>query len=181
MRSFLARRALDAFAARYDYDVGYLRHMLDLAPAAFAKFGALTALAQFRQAVPAASFYAAKLAGALAEDCGPCTQLVVDMAREAGVAAGEIEAVLQHRPSAMALETAIAFRFADALLCRAAALEDARESVRACWGDAGVLDLTLALQIGRVFPMVKAGLGFAKACRRVHIDGRVVEVAAKAA
>jgi hypothetical protein len=44
-----------------------------------------------------------------------------------------------------------------------------------------VIDLTLALQMGRMFPMVKAGLGYAKECRRVTVDGHHVDVVKQAA
>jgi hypothetical protein len=56
-----------------------------------------------------------------------------------------------------------------------------RDAIRAQWGDKGVIDLTLALQMGRIFPMVKAGLGYAKECRRVSVDGRNVDVIRQAA
>ena len=46
MRKFLARRALKAFGARYDYDVSYMHHMLDVLPSAFFDFAALTKLAE---------------------------------------------------------------------------------------------------------------------------------------
>ena len=42
MRRFIARRALKAFSARYDYDVSYMNHMLNVSPAAFFKFAGLT-------------------------------------------------------------------------------------------------------------------------------------------
>ena len=56
-----------------------------------------------------------------------------------------------------------------------------RDAVRAQWGQKGVIDLTLALQMGRMFPMVKAGLGYAKECRRVTVDGNNVDVVKQAA
>ena len=59
--------------------------------------------------------------------------------------------------------------------------EEFRDAVRAQWGPKGVIDLTLALQMGRMFPMVKAGLGYAKECRRVTVDGRDVDVIKQAA
>ncbi len=43
------------------------------------------------------------------------------------------------------------------------------------------IDLTLALQLGRMFPMVKAGLGYAKECRRVSVDGHNFDVIRQAA
>ena len=59
--------------------------------------------------------------------------------------------------------------------------EEFRDAVRAQWGEKGVIDLTLALQLGRMFPMVKAGLGYAKECRRVTVDGQNVDVVKQAA
>jgi hypothetical protein len=49
------------------------------------------------------------------------------------------------------------------------------------WGEKGVIDLTFSLQLGRMFPMVKAGLGFAKECRRVTVGDKAVDVAPLAA
>ena len=37
-------------------------------------------LTKYHKGIPAAPLYAAKLVGTLAEDCGPCTQLVVSLA-----------------------------------------------------------------------------------------------------
>jgi hypothetical protein len=45
---------------------------------------------------------AAKLVGAFAENCGPCTQLVVDMAQRDGVAAQTLRGVLQNDAGAIA-------------------------------------------------------------------------------
>jgi hypothetical protein len=75
----------------------------------------------------------------------------------------------------------LAFRFADAVVRRSGAEDEAREAVRALWGDRGVIELTLALQIGRIFPMLKAGLGFARECRRVTVGQHNVTVVKQAA
>jgi hypothetical protein len=155
--------------------------MLDTSPAAFFKFARIIDLAQHRESAPLEAYYAAKLIGALAEDCGPCTQLVVNMAVEAGVARGQIEAVLRRDVAAMSDDTVLGFRFAEAIVARGADEDDLRNAVRTAWGDKGVLDLTLSLQVGRIFPMIKAGLGYAKECRRVTVDGHAVDVVKRAA
>jgi hypothetical protein len=56
-----------------------------------------------------------------------------------------------------------------------------REAVRARWGEKGVIDLTMALQMGRLFPMMKLALGYAKECRRVSVNGHEVDVTKQAA
>ena len=181
MRSWIARRTLRAFAKRYGYDVSYLLMMLNESPAGFFKFAPLLKAAAHREAVPIDASFAAKIVGALAEDCGPCTQLVVDMALEAGMAKDQIEAVLRRDPRAMSDTSRLAFKFADAVVRRSTDDEEFRDAVRAQWGEKGVIDLTLALQLGRMFPMVKAGLGYAKECRRVTVDGQNVDVVKQAA
>jgi alkylhydroperoxidase family enzyme len=181
MRSWIARRMLRATARRYGYDTSYLDMMLSESPAAFFKFASLMKASSHREVVPVEASFAAKIVGALAEDCGPCTQLCVDMALEAGMPRDQIEAVLRRDPRAMHDTTRLAFRFADAVVRRSADDEEFRDAVRAQWGQKGVIDLTMALQMGRMFPMVKAGLGYAKECRRVTVDGHHVDVIKQAA
>ena len=181
MRSWIARRMLRATRKRYGYDTSYLETMLRESPSAFFKFAPLMKAAGHREVVPVDASFAAKLVGALAEDCGPCTQLCVDMALEAGMPNDQIEAVLRRDPRAMNNDTVLGFRFADAVIRRSAGDDEHRDAVRAQWGEKGVIDLTLALQMGRMFPMVKAGLGYAKECRRVIVDGHNVDVVKQAA
>ena len=181
MRSWIVRRMLRATARRYGYDTSYLEMLLKESPSAFFKFARLMKAASHREAVPVDASFAAKIVGALAEDCGPCTQLVVDMALEAGMPKDQIEAVLRRDPRPMNDATTLGFRFADAVVRRSADDDEFRDAVRAQWGQKGVIDLTLSLQMGRMFPMVKAGLGYAKECRRVIVDGQNVDVVKQAA
>jgi hypothetical protein len=181
MRNWIARRMLRAFAERYGYDVSYLLMLLNESPSAFFKFVPLMKASRHREVVPVEASFAAKITGGLAEDCGPCTQLVVDMALEAGIAKDQIEAVLRRDPRAMSDTTRLAFRFADAVVRRSAEEDEFRDAVRAQWGQKGIIDLTIALQMGRLFPMMKAGFGFARECRRVTVDGHNVDVVKQAA
>jgi alkylhydroperoxidase family enzyme len=181
MRNWIARRILRATRKRYGYDTSYLEMMLEQSPKAFFKFAPLMKAAGHREVVAVDACFAAKLVGALAEDCGPCTQLCVDMALEAGMAKDQIEAVLRRDAGAMNKDTALGFRFADAVVRRSADDDQYRDAIRAQWGDKGVIELTLALQMGRMFPMVKAGLGYARECRRVSVAGSHVDVIKQAA
>lgn len=181
MRSWFARRILRSTANRYHYDTSYLEMMLDASPSAFFKFARLAKASSHREVVPIEASFAAKLVGAMAEDCGPCTQMVVDMALEAGVPKDQIEAVLRRDPCAMNEATILGFRFADAVVHRAQEEDEYRDAVRSKWGPKGIIDLTMALQMSRMFPMLKAGLGYAKECRRVAVDGHTIDVARQAA
>lgn len=181
MLKTIARNRIRAFCDRYDYDASYMEALLDASPAAFFKFAKLVNAASHRESVPIDAYYAAKIAGARAEDCGPCTQLAVNMALEAGMPRDQIEAVLTRNYVAMNEDTVLAFRFAQAIINRTTNEDELREAVRTAWGDKGVIDLTFSLQLGRMFPMVKAGLGFARECRRVTVGDTLVELAPLAA
>jgi len=178
---FFARFWLKRFGRRYGYDVSYMEHMLRVSSSAFFKFSKLNGLASHQEAAPRDAIFAAKLVGAIVEDCGPCVQLVVNMAREAGVEKTQINAILARDIASMNEHTALGFLFADTIVRRAGNADGVRERVRDAWGDAGVIDITLAAQIGRIFPMVKRGLGFAKTCQKVSVDNISVEVVKSAA
>ena len=103
------------------------------------------------------------------------------MAQEAGVAEKEIAAVLERRFEDMTADTALAARFAEAVIAHDLKAEDYRGAVRAQWGEEGVATLALAIAIGRVFPMLKAGMGYAATCHPVQIGARRVGVVQRAA
>lgn len=168
--------ALKVFATYYDYDASYMEQMLAVSPAAFEKFAAIAALSQHCEAAPVSASFAARLVGVLTEDCGPCVQLVVRMARDAGMAADQVAAVLTADENAMSKETGLGYHFATAIVARSDERDLARTAVVEAWGEKAVIDLTFSLQIVRVYPMVKAGLGYDKTCQRVEVDGQPVEV-----
>lgn len=170
----LARRMLSSMERRYDYDASYLHHLMDASPKAFRRFMQATALSRHRERVPAAAAFTAQLVATLHEDCGPCTQIVVHLARAAGVPAGQIEAVLTHNSTAMSTEVALAYRYAAAVLERRPDAMEAREAVRAQWSGAGVVDLAAAMLGARLYPTMKAAMGFARSCERIKLDDRWV-------
>lgn len=174
MRKFIARIFLDRFSKRYGDDAAYMRAMLDASPTAFFRFAGLAKLAGHREAAPVDAYYVAKLVGALHEDCGPCVQLVVNMAREAGLADSDIAATLSGDMKQAGEDAALGFRFADGLTRETDDLGAARDAVRARWGEAGIIDLTFGAQVSRLFPMVKKGLGHAQSCERIRVGEHAI-------
>jgi len=100
MLKWLIRRRLAAFERDFDYDLTYVRSLLDTDMAAFRKFAAISGMAHYRRDVPVDVCCAAGLTASLAEDCGPCTQLGVTMALREGVKPETIAAVFRKAPNA---------------------------------------------------------------------------------
>ena len=180
MRKFIARRLLRAASKRYGYDTTYLEVMLEQSPSTFFKFAPVAKAAGYRKVVPIEASFAARIVGAMTEDCGPCTQLAVNMALEAGMEQDQLEAVLRGDANGMTPAVALAFQFAVAVAKHAADSDTHRDAVRDRWGEKGVIDLALALQMSRTFPMIKLALGYARECRRVSVAGHNVDVVRQA-
>src|SRR5262249_32641673 len=61
----------------FGYDAGYMHEVIETSPKAFFKFSLFQIMSSHRDAAPRDAWFAARIAAAMSEDCGPCTQLVV--------------------------------------------------------------------------------------------------------
>ena len=138
----------------------YMTSFYRASPKAIRKMAGLHKLANHREVVPVEARFAAILVGELAEDCGPCVQIAVDQARKAGVPDDQIEAVLQAHQSAMSPDVGLAFRLARTVVTGTADADQLRQEVRDRWGEAGIVDLVVPMQVYRLYSMIKAGLGY---------------------
>lgn len=168
----LIERQLAAFERRWGYPMDYARDLLRASRRGFWRFARVLPLAAWRDGVPVAAWHAAKLVAVRAEDCGPCTQLVVDMARADGVPDALLRAVLAGDDAVLAAQdadAALAAHFARCWAADAPGLADARDALRRRFGDRGLASLALAMSGARLFPMIKSALGHGAACHRVQV------------
>ncbi len=171
MLGWLVRRQMAKFERDFDYDLSYARDIYDASPRAFFRFSRISGVAAHREEVPREAWFAAKIAATLAEDCGPCTQLVVTMAEHEGVRPDALRAILAGDEAAMPPDAALGFRFARSVLEHDIAEGDRlRSKVVSRWGK-GLVSLALTIAASRVFPSVKYALGHGHACARVSVAG----------
>lgn len=172
MIRWLIERQLAAFERRWHYPMDYARTLLRASRRGFWRFAQVMPMAAWRDGVPPAAWHAAKLVAVRAEDCGPCTQLVVDMAQAEGVSDALLRAVLQDdhaATQALDADTAMAAHFARCWTTRSPDLAGAREAVRQRFGERGLASLALAMSGARMFPLIKSALGHGQACQRVRV------------
>jgi uncharacterized protein YjeT (DUF2065 family) len=181
MLSWLMKRRLDAFERDTGYDVSYVREMLAADAKAVMTLFKVQGMSRYRKDVPLDAWYAAGLAGALAEDCGPCTQLGVTMAEREGVAPDTLRAIVAGDLRAMPDDVVLAYRFAKASLAHDLAADELRSEVVKRWGERGLISLSFALAASRVYPTVKYALGHGKACTRLTVAGKPLPVLKEAA
>ncbi|MDR3509193.1 MAG: hypothetical protein P4L64_14965 [Caulobacteraceae bacterium] len=170
LKALLSRR-IDQFERTWTYDASYMRELLAASPWTFLKFSLVTGMVP-RKDAPAAALAAAGIVGTLAEDCGPCVQISVDMAAAGGLTPEVLRAILAGDVQAMGPDAALGYGFARAVLDRRLDEADAmRDQVLRRWGHRGLVALTLALTTARIYPTVKYGLGHGRACSRVTVAG----------
>jgi hypothetical protein len=158
-----SRESVRAFAEHYDYDVSYMEALMDASPGAFRTFENAMAMGRFQKAAPGELLMIAKLAAVRAEDCGPCLELGVKMAREQGIPEPIIRGAL-HGGKGLNPEHLDVYNYA-----RAVALNDPMDPeliprLEARWGREVVAELAVAIAGVRLYPTMKRALGYAKSC-----------------
>jgi alkylhydroperoxidase/carboxymuconolactone decarboxylase family protein YurZ len=172
MIGWLINRQMTAFERDFDYDMSYARDILSAGLGAFRRFSASFGMARHRDNVARDAWYAAKIAAAFSEDCGPCTQLFVSMAERDGVNPATLRAILAADEKAMSPDAALGYRFARAVIARDISESDRlRTEVLQRWGQRGLVSLALTIASSRVFPALKYALGHGSACTKVRVGG----------
>lgn len=165
-----------SFGHRYDYDTAYMAHVTDTSVWAGLRLFLLPYVTQFRGPKAARDVWSgAFLASILDGDCGPCAQLTIDMAVEAEVRADQLALCIEGHPE-KAGDVGLGFRFARAAIAGTPELDELRDEIGQRFGEAAVTAASFAASSGRMYPVLKRGLGFASACSRLHVRGETIEV-----
>jgi hypothetical protein len=171
MLHWFIKRKLSSFERHYDYDMSYMRDILDASLGATIKFSRIEGMTRYREDVPIDAWFAAKIAATLHEDCGPCTQLVVRMAEEAGVKPTVLRAILAGNLDEMGDAASIGYTFAQAVIAHDPSANALREQVLARWGKRALISLAFGIATSRLYPTLKYAMGHGLACVRVSVNG----------
>jgi hypothetical protein len=166
MIKWLLRRRLAAFERAWNYDASYMHEVLDADPSALMAFSKVASLGRYHKDAPLAAYHAVRVVGTMAEDCGPCTQLTVDMA----VRAGSIRRFCGPWCRGSSLRCRPTFPWRCVSPRRACVTRPRRttsQEVVRRWGKW----LAFAITGARIFPTVKYAMGHGRACTRVTVAG----------
>jgi len=171
LRAFLSSM-ISRTERTWSYDASYMREVLAVSPWTLLKFLPVMSLSRGRRA-PREALAAAGVAATLAEDCGPCTQIGVDMAAAGGVPAPVLRAIVAGDEAAMGETARLGFQFARSVLARdMIGADPLRDEIVRRWGKGALVDLAFAITTGRMYPTLKYALGHGRACSRVMVAGQ---------
>ncbi len=173
IRWFL-RRGARAFGKKYDYDIDYMEDVIDASSSAGLRLFAFPLISQYRGPKAAQGIWCgALLASTLDGDCGPCAQLVVDLAMEAGVDRSRLQMCTEGR-AVEAGDVGLGFRYADAAISGDLGADDLRAEIEQKYGSKAVIAAAFAAASGRFYPIFKRGLGHGAACSRLTLGDTTI-------
>ncbi|GAB5500481.1 MAG: hypothetical protein PsegKO_27920 [Pseudohongiellaceae bacterium] len=168
MNRKIAKFLLAGFAKKHDYDVKYLENMAAVSPGAFYRYLLTAPLAAYRKQVPGRVYFSARMIATKHIDCGPCLRLVINTAREAGVDASLLRAVLTDNVTVIPDDVALGINYANAVMTKdAVRIVELNKQITQRWGEAALTDLALAVAFAAFFPTLRRGLGHAQSCESV--------------
>jgi hypothetical protein len=163
---------LAAIAAR-ESELGvtldYQRDMASAAPGSTLRLQEIGRLAREDQAVPEHVALFAALGATLAEDCGECVQIQVNLAAKAGIERRFIRAALDNRLAELPADLKLGLCFGRVVAENDPMLLEKGAAVEARFGRKALVDLALAVALARFYPTVKRALGHSRSCNPAEI------------
>ena len=169
MLQAILSRQIDKAERQLGVPLDYARHLAKVSLSATWRIARFTKILQAGKG-PQDALHVAGLVGSMADDCGSCVQIGVNLARQAGIPRKQISAVVEHRPDDLPEPLAAVYRFSEAVTLNSDEQDELREVVRRHYGERGLVEICLAVAMHRVFPTLKRGLGYAKSCSRVTVE-----------
>ncbi len=170
MLRWLINRILDGEEKKIGESVDYIRHVVDVSPGAFFRFSSIMPFANSRKVLPVDVWFVAQIVAIQAADCGTCVQIGVNLARQANVDGDLLRAALVGNCDAMPPEMADVYRFSKAVIESSGEEDALRDTLRARYGERGLIELSYVLASGGIPPVVKRTLGYAQSCSAVTVE-----------
>ena len=158
-----SREAIRAFAQHYNYDVGYVEALMDASPGAFSAYETAMPMGQYQKAAPTDLLMIAKLATTQVEDCGPCLELGVKIARESKVPESIIRGALRGGEG-LNPEQLDVYHYARGVAANEDLDPELLPRLEARWGRQVIAELAIGIVASRMYPALKRALGYAKRC-----------------
>lgn len=166
----LVRLVQRAAERRLRVSAEYLGHFGEATFSGFLKFLAFLPAAGHRRRAPRDLIHAARLVATRHEDCGPCVQIAVYAALDDGVEPGLLRAILEGEEERVPARVARVVRWTRGVVAADGSDAKPREELERELESTVMSELALAIATARVFPTLKRGLGFARACRLAAIE-----------
>jgi hypothetical protein len=164
------------FERAFGYDATYMHEVIDASLPAAWKFVAVQMMSNHCEDVSKDAWHAAHLAGALSEDCGPCAQLCIDMARKDGMEAEKLAALVRGDIEAAGPDAALGYRYGMAVATNSDQVLALVEQARERYGESGLVSLAYSVTTARMYPTLKRAMGHGAVCAKLVVSNETIAV-----
>jgi hypothetical protein len=148
----------------------YQRDMAVAAPGSALRLQEIGRLIRENQSVPESVAMMAALGAVMAEDCGDCVQIYVNLALKAGVDKVIVKAALENHLSEMPTDLKLGFCFGRVVSENDPMLLEKGAALEARFGRKALVDLSLVIAMARFYPTVKRALGHSRTCAEAKVS-----------
>jgi hypothetical protein len=149
--------------------LGYQRDMAMAAPGSSLRLRQIGELARQDQSIPAHVALLAGLGATMAEDCGECVQIYVNLAVQAGVEPRILRAALDNRLVDLPPDLKLGFCFGRVVCENDPMMLEKGAAIEARFGRKGLVDLAMTVALARFYPTLKRALGHSRSCALVEV------------
>ncbi len=128
------------------------------------RYGKIFGFLDPNKKVPAEAYHIARLRGAISADCGTCVEAEINLAKAAGLSAQILQATLSQDYTSLPSEFQAVAELADAVTGERQDAPEARDTLRAAYGEAGLIELSYAMNGAALLPGIKRAMGHATTC-----------------
>ena len=162
MLKAIAGKLIGRAERRLGVGLDYVRHIAATDIGLLSRYNRFFSFLDGNRHVPPAAYHTARIRGALTADCGACVEIEVNLARTAGLTPALINNALDGRSEDAAIAAVIAL--CDAVVRDRMDDADARETIRAAWGEPALSELAYAMNGAAMVPGIMRAMGYATAC-----------------
>ncbi len=162
--------AIEAREREIGVPLTYQREMAEAAPGSALRLAEIGRLAREALSVPPQVAAIAALGAVIAEDCGDCVQIYVNLAAKAGIERRHIKAALENRVIELPPDLKLGFCFGRVVSENDPMLLEKGAAVEARFGRKALVDLAMQIALARFYPTVKRALGHSRSCSAATID-----------
>ena len=164
MVKWILRSVIARAEKRLKVTLDYAHHIAQTDLGLMLRYGKIFGFLDPNKNTPAAAYHVARLRGAIHADCGTCVEAELTLAQSAGLANRLIEATLRADYAALPPELAAVARLADAVVGARSDDQEARAQIVRAFGDAGLIELSYAMNGAALLPGIKRAMGYATQC-----------------
>ena len=148
----------------------YQRDMAVASPGSALRLQEMARLVRENQSVPEPVAMMAALGATMAEDCGDCVQIYVNLALKAGVDKVLVKAALENHLGDLPLDLKLGFCFGRVVSENDPMLLEKGAALEARFGRKALVDLALVVAMARFYPTVKRALGHSRTCAEARVS-----------